>query len=85
MLVDDGTKHLPSPEVLSRFKVVLTSYNRLSSEWRHGSVESELRASKKDGKSYALDEKAEASDLLKVHWLRLIVDEGVSTWMPLVP
>mmetsp|Transcript_19166 Transcript_19166/g.39273 ORF Transcript_19166/g.39273 Transcript_19166/m.39273 type:complete len:1020 (+) Transcript_19166:46-3105(+) len=76
VLVDDGTKRLPSPEVLSRFKVVLTSYNRLSSEWRHGSVESELRASKKGGKIYALDEKAEASDLLKVHWLRLIVDEG---------
>lgn len=77
IFIDDGSKQLPSPEVLSRFQIVLTSYNRLSAEWKFGSVEQELKASKRGIVSSIYDGPApEASHLLKVHWLRLIVDEG---------
>jgi SNF2 family DNA or RNA helicase len=106
MFIDDGSKALPPSDVLSRFRIVLTSYNRLTAEvrvwivfryllhvslqyyltsfqqwkWKLGSVEQEVKASKKGsvGERYWGEEGfvPKASPLLKVHWLRLIVDEG---------
>ncbi len=71
--IDDGSKELPPPSVLARFRVVLTSYNRFTAEWKHGSVEQEIRAAKKGSGgsvNYWGDEVPEASALLKVSWLR---------------
>ncbi len=79
IFIDDGSKELPSPSVLARFPIVLTSYNRFTAEWKFGSVEQELRASNKgcgSGDTYWGDDVPEASPLLKVQWLRVIVDEG---------
>ncbi|KAL9186138.1 hypothetical protein ACHAXT_005376 [Thalassiosira profunda] len=78
IFIDDGSMELPSPEVLARFPIVLTSYNRFTSEWKSGSVESEMRASKRGGGNvyWGEGDAPEASPLLKVSWLRVIVDEG---------
>jgi hypothetical protein len=73
IFIDDGSKALPPPYILARFRVVLTSYNRFTAEWKHGNVEQEIRASKKGsggGDSYFGDGFPEASSLLKVSWLR---------------
>ena len=80
IFIDDGSKELPHPSVLARFRIVLTTYTRFTSEWKNGNVEMEIRASKKnsgdDGGNYWGDDVPEASSLLKVSWLRVIVDEG---------
>jgi len=79
IFIDDGSKELPEPDVLARFSIVLTSYNRFTAEWKNGSVEQEVRASQKGSASgimYWGDDIPEASSLLKVSWLRVIVDEG---------
>ena len=73
IFIDDGSKELPKPSVLARFPIVLTSYNRFTAEWKNGSVEQEIRASKKGSSStdiYWGDDAPEASSLLKVSWLR---------------
>jgi hypothetical protein len=73
IFIDDGSKELPPPSVLARFRVVLTSYARFTAEWKHGNVEQEIRASKKGsggGVNYWGDDVPEASSLLKVSWLR---------------
>ena len=73
IFIDDGSKALPPPYMLARFRVVLTSYNRFTSEWRHGNVEQEIRASKKrsgGGDNYFGEDVPKASSLLKVYWLR---------------
>jgi hypothetical protein len=79
-----ATKALPSAEVLAMFKIVVTSSQRFSLEWKHGSMTRELRRHKMDSSS-ALDfddgtistiPDTICCPLLKVHWLRLIVDEG---------
>ena len=46
IFIDDGSRTLPPPAVLARFPIVLTSYNRFQAEWKHGSVEQEIEASK---------------------------------------
>lgn len=78
IFIDDGSKELPHEDILARFPIVLTSYNRFTSDWKNGSVEQEMRASK--GKSncslYWGEDDTGASALLKVRWLRVIVDEG---------
>jgi hypothetical protein len=71
IFVDDGSKELPSASVLARFPIVLTSYNRFTSEWKNGSLEQEIRASKKGSSGvYWGEDEPEASPLLKVSWLR---------------
>jgi hypothetical protein len=67
IFIDDGSKELPPASVLARFPIVLTSHNRFTSEWKNGSVEQEIRASKRGAGRY---EEPEASSLLKVSWLR---------------
>jgi hypothetical protein len=84
-----GVRKLPSPQFLSMFALVITTNQRFTNEWKNGSFEEELRQqetgrqviyeSNADGdtkSSFAQSD--EACPLLKVHWLRMIVDEGHS-------
>lgn len=71
IFIDDGSKKLPSPAVLARFRIVLTSYNRFTAEWKSGSLEQEIRASKRGSSGvYWGDDEPKASPFLKVSWLR---------------
>ena len=81
--IDDGSKELPPASILSRFTIVLTAYNRFTAEWKLGSLEHEKRALRMGDVYWGDDIDSEASPILKVHWLRLIVDEGhtVSIWL----
>ena len=73
IFIDDGSKELPSPSILARFPIVITSYNRFTAEWKNGSLEQEVRASKKGTIGvYWGDDKPQASPLLKVSWLRQV-------------
>jgi SNF2-related domain/Helicase conserved C-terminal domain len=81
-----GSKKLPSASFLAMFNIVITTNHRFSNEWRNGSFEDELK--RKNESKYAdqdpdilgyFDKKEEeACPLLKVNWLRMIVDEGHS-------
>ena len=84
-----ATKKLPPPSFLAMFKIVLTTNNRFSSEWKNGSFEDEIRRNRKrdnvgEGNGRTSDFREdlatseEACPLLKVNWLRMIVDEGHS-------
>lgn len=85
-----ATKQLPPPRFLALFKIVLTTNNRFSNEWKNGSFEDEIRRSTtrenrrgeaKGGIASFREDLAtsdEACSLLKVNWLRMIVDEGHS-------
>eukprot|EP00531_Pseudo-nitzschia_arenysensis_P016846 CAMPEP_0116118160 /NCGR_PEP_ID=MMETSP0329-20121206/1957_1 /TAXON_ID=697910 /ORGANISM="Pseudo-nitzschia arenysensis, Strain B593" /LENGTH=1286 /DNA_ID=CAMNT_0003611771 /DNA_START=219 /DNA_END=4079 /DNA_ORIENTATION=+ len=84
-----ATKKLPPPSFLAMFKIVLTTNNRFSSEWKNGSFEDEIRRNRnRDNRSEGygrmsdfredLATSEEACSLLKVNWLRMIVDEGHS-------
>jgi hypothetical protein len=81
--IDDGSKELPEASILARFTIVLTAYNRFTAEWKLGSLEHEKRSSRTGDVYWGDDHDSEASPILKVHWLRLIVDEGhtVSIWV----
>lgn len=80
-----GTKALPSPDFLAMFSVVITTTKRFTNEWKNGSFQEEVKR-RKDNKyssstSYAFFDNRHdvgACPLLKVHWLRMIVDEGHS-------
>ena len=69
VFIDDGTKALPPASILARFSIVLTAYNRFTTEWKQGSLENELRSSKKGATYWGDDLSEEASSLLKVHWV----------------
>ncbi len=84
-----ATKKLPPPSFLAMFKIILTTNNRFSFEWKNGSFEDEIRRNRKrDSRSQGnsrmpdfredLATSEEACPLLKVNWLRMIVDEGHS-------
>jgi SNF2 family DNA or RNA helicase len=84
-----GSKKLPSASFLALFKIVITTNHRFSNEWRNGSFEEELKrkdqvaASDDDDSglgsgSFLTKQGHEACPLLKVIWLRMIVDEGHS-------
>lgn len=85
-----ATKKLPPPKFLAMFKIILTTNNRFSNEWKNGSFEDEIRRSDKrenrrgeeNGRISNFREDLATSDeacsLLKVNWLRMIVDEGHS-------
>ena len=84
-----GVRKLPSPQFLSMFQIVMTTNQRFTNEWKNGSFEEELRRLETgvqstyegdvdhDFKSL-LAQSDEACPLLKVSWLRMIVDEGHS-------
>jgi len=84
-----GARKLPSPQFLSMFAIVITTNQRFTNEWKNGSFEGELRQQASTGRGryrggdeYELKspdtESDEACPILKVKWLRMIVDEGHS-------
>ena len=76
IMFDDGTKELPGAEALSRFLLVVTTYQRFTLGFKNGSVEQEKRSQITGRGFFWGDEKPTPSSLQKVMWLRIIVDEG---------
>ena len=76
------SQRLPDAEFLAMFSIVLTTTQRFTNEWRHGSFEEELRDRGEADNPYISyanrGAKKGASPFLKVHWTRMIVDEGHS-------
>jgi len=82
LFIDEGsTSDLPDPDFLALFPIVITSTQRITNAWKCGNLEDEMKSkSKTKYRDYSMDyhgdSNASASPLLKVHWLRMIVDEG---------
>lgn len=81
-----GTRPLPPAKFLSMFQIVITTTHRFMNEWKKGSFQEELERHNSDDipiYSFAIGDykpysAREACELLKVHWLRMVVDEGHS-------
>lgn len=81
-----GTKRLPPPEFLAMFSLVITTNQRFTTEWKNGSYQDELRRldtnfyEARDDFNYNpfSEPEDETCPLVKVKWLRMIVDEGHS-------
>lgn len=66
---------LPSYTFLASCHVVVTTFRRLSNEWKHGKPLCSLDRRRRDD---ADNSPRVLSDLLRVKWLRVVVDEGHS-------
>jgi SNF2 family DNA or RNA helicase len=80
-----GTRPLPSAEFLSMFQIVITTTQRFMNEAKKGSFQQELDCQNDIDKPsfYNFDNQEqtiskEACEMLKVHWLRMVIDEGHS-------
>jgi hypothetical protein len=87
VFIDDGsTRQLPPADFLSMFRLVITTNQRLKNEWSNGSFEDEHAFKRADAviPVYRFSKPPKACSLLKVYWLRMVVDEGASiitsTW-----
>ena len=75
---------LPDANVLCQYDLVLTTFKRLGREWKSGRPVSEMELREPDRFGYSdgprtfIDGnlRGSVSELLKVHWLRVIFDEG---------
>lgn len=71
-----GSRPLPPADFLSMFSIVITSNQRFTNEWKNGSFEDQLN---RNSSKYSFENDSDdACPLLKVNWLRMIVDEGHS-------
>jgi SNF2 family DNA or RNA helicase len=81
-----GTRPLPPADFLAMFQIVITTTHRFMNEWKKGSFQDELERDNTDDipvyryatDDFEQDKSKEACELLKVHWLRMVVDEGHS-------
>lgn len=78
-----GTRPLPPANFLAMFQIVITTTQRFVNEWKKGSFQDELKRNDSDHVSFLRygfadppSEEEDACELLKVHWLRMVVDEG---------
>jgi SNF2 family DNA or RNA helicase len=82
VFLDKSTvRPLPPPSFLAMFDIVITTTQRFTNEWKSGSFQDELKRKERESDlssfDYEIDEE-QACPLLKVRWLRMIVDEGHS-------
>uniref|UniRef100_K3W7Q3 RING-type domain-containing protein n=1 Tax=Globisporangium ultimum (strain ATCC 200006 / CBS 805.95 / DAOM BR144) TaxID=431595 RepID=K3W7Q3_GLOUD len=80
--IDNGKK-LPTCQQLATYDVVITSFTRLAQEWKWNRPVSALEA--RAPERYGFEDTArfidgeirgELSALLRIHWVRVVVDEG---------